>query len=274
MKLFLLLILAQLNISLPPNFQALTRRLKIKPSRSLYRFTDGKLNSIESVFMKETALVTIPFLKMRIVDTHANMKLCILDRMKEDNTDHQIDFNLIVENCVGANFSILIRFFEEVNAYIREITKNNLKCQLSIGLCKRRIDQCLEYLEVISDFIDMDYDMTESIQSTRNSLGRRFGKHFYDKLINITEKQLDEYTLVNHLLRNEKEFFEEFLHQQYVEYTDRHSGNQETSVNDEEEDHEHDHHEDDGDHDQDFEEGNGTGAEEELDHEAEATGEN
>ena len=128
----------------------------------------------------------------------------------------------MIENCLGSEFSILLRFYQEMNEYIKEITKNSLKCALSNGLCKGRVDECLEYLQVINDLIEMDYDMGESVQYTRPSMKRRFGGVIFDRLINITEKYLDQYNLINQLLRDEKMFMEQFVHHQYKKYETKH----------------------------------------------------
>lgn len=222
MKALFLALLAGAAAALPPNFVALKRRGRVGLQRSLIKTQADRVKSTEDAFLDHTRLVTVPFLQTKILDMHNSMKTCVVDFMAGDSRDSPVAFETMVEGCVGHDYSIMLRFYQETNLDIKEITKNDLKCVLSQGLCKRRVAECLEFLQVVNDFIEMDFDMGASVQSTRKSLGRRFGRSFYDHLINATEDQLEQYNVVNSLLKREKEFMEQFLANQYREWKARH----------------------------------------------------
>jgi hypothetical protein len=235
MKSVLVLLIIGVALALPPNFAALKKKARFGLNRALLRTKIDRVQSTEDSFLERTKAVTIPFLQHKITDMHNSMKTCVSDFMNEDSKDNRIEFESMVEACVGHDFSIMLRFYEETNQYAKEVVKNDLKCVLSQGLCKRRINECLEYLEVVNDFIEMDYDMEVSIKVTRKSLGRRFGRNFYDRLINLTENQLDQYNLINELLKEEKEFMEQYLSQKYREWKERHGIEYVKEVHEEEE---------------------------------------
>lgn len=218
----LLVLLAGAALALPPNFAALKKRSRLGLNRSLMHTKTDRVKTVEDVFLELTRTVTMPFLQTKITDMHNSMKSCVGDFMTQDTKDNRIEFESMVEACVGHDYSIMLRFYQEMNQYAKEMVKNDMKCILSQGICKRRIGECLEFLQLVNDFIDMDYDMDVTLKSARKTLGRRFGRNWFDRVLNLTEPQVDQFNLVNKLLKDEKEFMQQYLAEQYRTWKDRH----------------------------------------------------
>ena len=60
---------------------------------------------------------------------HRNIKLCI-DTQFDVDPSKILKFDEIMEMCVGQNYSILFRFYTDINFVVKEITKEKIKNNL------------------------------------------------------------------------------------------------------------------------------------------------
>ena len=65
-----------------------------------------------SAILREESEISIQEIKDKIIDMHKNIKLCIDTEFNKDPSQ-VLEFSQIVRLCVGENYSILLRFYEE-----------------------------------------------------------------------------------------------------------------------------------------------------------------
>ena len=88
----------------------------------------------DNVLLKEVSGITIVEVQERIIDMHKNIKICINDEFGKNPSD-VLDFSQIVKLCVGENYSILLRFYEEIVFILKEITKEKIKEKMDVNFC-------------------------------------------------------------------------------------------------------------------------------------------
>lgn len=174
----------------------------------------------DDVFDVSNVQVSIGIIKDMIIDEHKNIKLCIETEFQKDIQTIS-DFPTILRGCVGDNYSIVLRFYDNINQYIRELTKDNIKSQVRTNFCVQNFIPCLEFFKTIGMFIDMDYDLIKSVDMNINELNRKIGERVVRTLMDITHQELDDYVAIRTYLLEERKFLNEYFRQKYLEYVNK-----------------------------------------------------
>ena len=202
------------------------------PSSSQETPEDRKLQStafFDDAFQPSNIQISIGIIKDMIIDEHKNIKLCIESEFQLDSRKVP-DFSSILRGCVGDNYSIVLKFYDNINQYIRELTKDNIKSRIRTDYCVQNFIPCLEFFKIIGMLIDMDYDLMKSVDMNQNELNRKIGEPVMNELINLTHQELDDYVALRTYLLKERKFLNEFFRQKYQDYIAKYgslSGNQE-----------------------------------------------
>ena len=161
--------------------------------------------------------MSIGVIKDMIIDEHKNIKLCVETEFAKEK-DVISDFATIMRGCVGDNYSIVLRFYDNINQYIRELTKDNIKSRIRTDYCVDNFIPCLEFFKVVGMLIDMDYDLVKSVDMNQVELNRKIGEPVVNTLMDITHEELDDYVAIRTYLLEEKKFLNEYFRQKYLEY--------------------------------------------------------
>ena len=132
-----------------------------------------------------------------------------------------LEFKEILRGCVGDDYSIVLKFYDDMNSYIREVTKDNVKSKLRDGYCNEHLIECLDYFKVVELLIDKDFDLLKSIEFNRIELSRKLGAPVLNHLTDITEDELGDYNIIRQDLLDERKFLNEFFRERYDEYMKR-----------------------------------------------------
>ena len=181
---------------------------------------DRKLQNtlfFDDAFDPSNVQVSIGIIKDMIIDEHKNIKLCIETEFAKDSTQIN-DFASILRGCVGDGYSIVLRFYDNINQYIRELTKDNIKSRIRSDYCVVNFIPCLEFFKIIGMLIDMDYDLIKSVDLNLEELNRKIGENVVKKLMDITHQELDDYVSIRTYLLEERKFLNEYFRQKYQEY--------------------------------------------------------
>ena len=191
---------------------------------STVRFLDDAVTA-------NTSKLSIDKIRNQIIDIHKNVKLCVEYEFSKQNED-LLPFADILRGCVGNDYSIVLKFYDDINAYIREVTKDNIKSQLRDGYCNEYLIECLDYFKIVELLIDKDFDLLKSIEFNSTELARKLGNPVLNKLRDLTETQLSDYSIIRQDLLDERKFLNEFFRERYDEYQKRRpSGGEDTQAN-------------------------------------------
>jgi hypothetical protein len=184
---------------------------------------------LDDAVTKNTSKLSVEKIRNMIIDIHKNIKLCIEYEFAKQNED-LLDFKEILRGCVGDNYAIILKFYDDMNAYIRELTKDNIKAKLRDGFCNNHLIECLDFFKIVEILIDKDFDLLKSIEFNRIELSRKLGASVLNHLTDITESELEDYNIIRQDLLDERKFLNEFFRERYDEYVKR-TGKGESPVN-------------------------------------------
>ena len=150
---------------------------------------------INNLILSAESKITIEEIKTKIIDMHANIKTCIENEFDQD-TEEVLPFNQIVIRCAGFNYSILLRFYEEVVFILKEITKEKIKNEMNPNLCSDKTNECLRFFIVLSSFMDKQIDVENAFRINEKQIQREVSKDVYEALLKITLEKLYDYKTV------------------------------------------------------------------------------
>ena len=177
---------------------------------------DRKLNADEDD-------ASIERLINEIEDLHLNIKNCI-DSEFELPPSEIMAYSDILDKCVGEDYKIVLETYENILKEIKEITKERIKNSLEEGFCEDILFMCIEYFKTIELFIDLDFDITKSLQANRKELERKINPSKLDYLIQVSENKLDDYDDIRDKLIKQREFIVEYFEEKKDNYKRDHSG--------------------------------------------------
>ena len=175
---------------------------------------------LDEAFEATNIQVSIGVIKDMIIDQHKNIKLCIEREFAKEKEDIS-DFSTILRSCVGDNYSIVLRFYDKINQYVKELTKDNIKGKVSTNFCVVNLLSCLEFFKIIGMFIDMDFDLLKSVEINIKELNRKIGERVVKTLMDITHGELDDYVAIRTYLLEERKFLNEYFRQKYLDYVEK-----------------------------------------------------
>ena len=124
--------------------------------------------SSEFFIFFETKIEPIPFtityeyLKHNITDFHAHVKDC-LDQHFRTPAESQVELKFIVQDCAGERGIRLTRYYNDIKFLIRKKFYDEMKKTFKKGYCDEDINICLEYFRAVQLFIELNYDVGESL---------------------------------------------------------------------------------------------------------------
>ena len=172
---------------------------------------------MDDVFNPVNVQISIGVIKDMIIDQHKNIKICIEREFKKEKEDIA-QFKTILRTCVGDNYSIVLRFYDNINQYIRELTKDNIKSKVRTNYCVVNLVPCLEFFKIIGMFIDMDFDLLKSVDININELNRKIGERIVKNLMEITHNELGDYVNIRSYLLQERNYLNEYFSEKYTDY--------------------------------------------------------
>lgn len=114
------------------------------------------------------------------------MKLCIDNEFDKDPSEI-LAFEDILKLCVGENYSIILRFYDDINFEVKEITKEKIKNALKDGYCDDILFQCISFFKTIDLFITKDYDLLKSMELNRKEIERKVEPEHLQYLLELTK---------------------------------------------------------------------------------------
>ena len=118
---------------------------------------------------------------------HKNIKLCI-DTEFDKEPSQVLEFSQIVRLCVGENYSILLRFYEEQIFVLKEIVKERIKDSMTPNFCDQILFQCIHFYHLVDLFMSKEYDVMESIELNINEIQKKIDKDKLQQLIQWTRE--------------------------------------------------------------------------------------
>lgn len=209
----LLLALMALNAVTSLNLVSGSKQTKTERKLSSTSVIDSKIN-------EEIQKVSIEKIREEIIDLHKNVKICIDEEFAKEPADI-LPFDEILRICAGDNYSIVIRFYHNINFQIKEIIKEKVKGELKNGYCDNILFMCIEYFKVLEMFIEKDFDLMKAIELNRPELERKIDEDRLNYLVRLTEREVGDYNVVRQDLLDERRYLSQYFTEQFNLYKER-----------------------------------------------------
>lgn len=170
---------------------------------------------------------SIEKLNNEIEDLHNNIKHCF-DEEFEASPAEIMAFTDILTKCVGENYSIVIQTYQRILFQVKEITKERIKNSMREGFCDDCLFMCIEFFKAIELFIELDYDITKSLEFNQKELERKISPVKLDYLIQISDDKLEDYDQIRENLVKEREFIVSYFKELIETYKAKHAGDMST----------------------------------------------
>ena len=166
---------------------------------------------------------SIEKLNNEIEDLHNNIKRCV-DEEFQHSPEEIMAFTDILTKCAGENYSIVIQTYARILFQVKEITKERIKNSMREGFCDDILFMCIDFFKAIELFIELDYDITKSLEFNKKELERKISPVKLDYLIQISMDKLEDYDNIRENLVKEREFIVSYFKDKIEEYKEAHKG--------------------------------------------------
>ena len=180
-------------------------------------------NSLDRELSNRADYSSIEKLNNEIEDLHNNIKTCV-DTEFDHSPEEIMAFTDILTKCAGENYSIVIQTYSRILFQVKEITKERIKNSMREGFCDDILFMCIDFFKAIELFIELDYDITKSLEFNQKELERKISPVKLDYLIQISEDKLEDYDNIRENLVKEREFIVSYFKDMINEYKEKHQG--------------------------------------------------
>ena len=170
---------------------------------------------------------SIEKLNNEIEDLHNNIKTCF-DTEFDHSPEEIMAFTDILTKCAGENYSIVIQTYSRILFQVKEITKERIKNSMREGFCDDILFMCIDFFKAIELFIELDYDITKSVEFNKKELERKISPVKLDYLIQISMDKLEDYDNIRENLVKEREFIVSYFKDMIADYKKKHMGSVES----------------------------------------------
>lgn len=148
---------------------------------------------------------------------HVSVKRCIDGEFALDPLEI-LPFEDIMLKCVGENYNIIINFYTDIQAKVRELLKERTKNTLRSGFCDTITLQCVYFFKIVEEFISMDYDVLTAFSLSDLEIKEHISPSTLLSLKSAMSTHLEEYVEVQTLLKKERSFLTDYLQEKFHEY--------------------------------------------------------
>ena len=219
MILFLMLALSPLSATLLHRMGSHSNRfnqLNLSSQGTISQSLDRELSHREDYS-------SIEKLNNEVEDLHNNIKACFDEEFDVSPADI-LAFTDILTKCVGENYSILLQTYQRILFQVKEITKERIKNSMREGFCDPILFMCINFFHAIELFIELDYDITKSLEFNKKELERKISPVKLEYLIQISEDKLNDYDEIRENLVKEREFVVSYFKEMVADYKAKHAG--------------------------------------------------
>ena len=175
----------------------------------------------ESFF--ETKIEPIPFtitydyLKHNITDFHDHVKTC-LDEHFRTPAESQIELKFIVQDCAGERGIRLTKYYNDIKFLIRKKFYDEMRKTFKKGYCDEDINICLEYFRAVQLFIELNYDVGESLNINFQELEKLITLPKLKLFNGLFSENLEEYNNIRMELKKAQGFLLQLFRNRREQY--------------------------------------------------------
>ena len=125
----------------------------------------------------------------------------------------------ILSECVGVSYRIIFHNYDESMRRVKHIFLDILKGKFK-DLPEEFDDEINFFLDVVEDFINKDFKLSESIEISKQATKYYVQPKFYDQLIEMAQVELDALNAIHHRLYKEKKEIQELIKEKVAERGD------------------------------------------------------
>ena len=171
----------------------------------------------EARMLDRARAIGVESIREDVLDFHENVKFCIEDELDRPKGE-VLPFAEIMRVCVGDNYTIVLRFYQDFNYQLRETIKERILKGLPKAFCNDSPDSCLEFFKALEMYIEKDYDLMGGLQRTMAELERKIDRERLETLVSVTEQECGDINAVQLQLFDERRFLSEYFAEKFKAY--------------------------------------------------------
>jgi len=117
--------------------------------------------------------------------TNSSIKACLETERKNSNVTEQS----LLKECVGEHYQIVLWNYKANMNMVKEVFMEIIRFKL-IDLDEEYDDEVNFFMDLLSDFIDKDFLLKESLEIAKESAKYYVSPHFFDSLLEICDPEI------------------------------------------------------------------------------------
>lgn len=152
-------------------------------------------------------------IEFKLTEINALMKECIEQEFKADVMS---DSQSLMLSCTGLTYQILFHNFKDGMRKIKVIFLELLKKKMK-SLDAEYDDEIDFFLDILEDFIDKDYKLSESLEISKKNVKYYVSPRFYDSLLDIAEPEIRAINAIHSRLKVSRKEVQEIIVKKMIE---------------------------------------------------------
>ena len=154
----------------------------------------------------------VNLVEFKLTEINELMKECLENSFK----DILAEKNDVLTECTGDNYQILFRNYKEAILRVKEIFFELIRLK-SNDLDEEYDDEVSFFLDILDQFINMDYNIRESLEISKESVHYYVSPLFFDSLIEFSGPEIDALETLTGNLKESRQSIREYVDEQMVE---------------------------------------------------------
>jgi hypothetical protein len=176
------------------------------------------MQMVQSRLLKDISSVTIGRLRRQMTNMSKNLQRCLDEEFAKD-PEEIASFDEILNYCVGFTYSIIERFYEDIEFKTYELMKDKIFRSLPARTCDGRKEfQCRSFFRILQLFIKMEYDVMQSLEFSMKELKRQINAEDLLTLFEFSNQCILNYKDARDGMKQEKDFLANYFRDKFEEY--------------------------------------------------------
>ncbi len=173
----------------------------------------------DNIFKKNRKLkiMEISQIELELQNLHNQVTNCVITEFNKAPKD-LLPYADLVTACVGVNFEVILKFYQDVNLEVKEITKENVKVNLKARFCDDFLFDCLTFYKIVELFIDKDFEILKTLEFNKSELEDQIKPENLSKLFLLVEKSLSNFDRLRRDLIAERVYVKKLIREEAERY--------------------------------------------------------
>jgi hypothetical protein len=161
--------------------------------------------------------ITYDYLKHNITDFHSHVKNC-LDQHFQTPAESQVELKFIIQDCAGERGVRLTKYYNDIKFLTKKKFYDEMKKTFKKGYCDEDINICLEYFRAVQLFVELNYDVGESLNVNFQDLEKLMTLPKLKLFNGLFSENLEEYNNIKVELKKAQSFLLQLFRNRREQY--------------------------------------------------------